>query len=217
MQLLMRVQIVILHLILADNPLSAHRTHLGNLLFVFEAMNAISPGHLECILYILSVDEDPLVYLSIVRVIMLIRGYRRPWHRVRNALGFGSITLTQRGGAIGLRSTILIRTGGLCLYNPCRLNAACRHLCRDLIGLCLRPSIRWRLRCRIFCVKHPTSAKFYVLAETLPLGEWRKAMRTFRRAWKSISHLVQLPGAILAKCDLMHSGCMNKHGLAAGI
>ena len=105
---------MILHHILADNPLSAHRTHLGNLLFVFEAMNAISPGHPECFLYILSVNEDPLVYLSIVRVSMLIRGYRRHWHRVRNALGFGSITLTQKGSGLlsllglgGSASTIL--------------------------------------------------------------------------------------------------------------
>ena len=99
---------MILHHILADNPLSAHRTHLGNLLFVFKAMNAISPGHPECFLYILSVNEDPLAYLSIVLVSMLIRGCRRHWPRVIDALGFGSITLTQRGGAIGLRSTILI-------------------------------------------------------------------------------------------------------------
>ena len=38
---------MILHHVLTNNPLSAHCTYLGNLLFVFEAVNALSPCLLQ--------------------------------------------------------------------------------------------------------------------------------------------------------------------------
>ena len=70
----MRIQVVILHLVLADNPLSAYRTHLSNLALVFQAVNAIGSGQLERLLYILSVNEDHLAYFLNAWVSILVRG-----------------------------------------------------------------------------------------------------------------------------------------------
>ena len=87
----MQIQVVILHLVLANNPLSAYCTHLSYLLLIFQAVDAIGSGQLERLLYILSVNEDLLVYFSTAMASMLVSGCLGHGFRVRIILWFKSI------------------------------------------------------------------------------------------------------------------------------